>query len=146
MQGNIIQSARRSNDPIRGLTDSPAGRAWRSARPKRIRSRSWSAANDLYGAQQIILQELATEFGGSFARAGDTTAGKFAKVKDAIEDAQIALATAFLPLISKAADQLSTFLADPAVIARIKDFGTTLSGGLEQAGGHRGEPAVEGDW
>jgi hypothetical protein len=40
------------------------------------------------------------------------------------------LATAFLPLLTDAADKLSSFLADPATITRIEDFGETLAGGL----------------
>lgn len=130
LQGVIIQVGKALNDPIRGLTAlRRVGVSFTKEQEDRIKG--LVKANDLFGAQQVILQELNREFGGSFAAAGDTTAGKFAKVTDAIEDAQMALAVGFLPLLTKVADKLSTVLADPATIARIEDFGMTLADGVE---------------
>src|SRR6266540_1704033 len=89
--------------------------------------------NDLYGAQQIILRELGTEFGGSFAAAGKTFEGRMAAVSDSIEDAQMVLPTAFLPLMEKAAGKLQSFLADPAVMAGIEDFGASIAKAMDDA-------------
>jgi hypothetical protein len=132
LQGTIIQVGKALQDPIRGLTAlRRVGVNFTEAQKKQIKA--LVEANDLYGAQQIILQELGTEFGGSFAAAGDTAAGKFAKVRDAVEDAQAALATAFLPVLEKVADKLGTFLSDPATVQRIEDFGGQLAAGFDKA-------------
>jgi hypothetical protein len=132
LQNTIIQVGKALQDPIRGLTNlRRVGVNFTEQQKAQIKQ--LVAANDLYGAQQIILQELGTEFGGSFAAAGDTAAGKFAKVRDAVEDAQAALATAFLPVLEKVADKLGTFLSDPATVQRIEDFGGQLAAGFDKA-------------
>lgn len=131
LQNTIIQVGKALQDPIRGLTNlRRVGVNFTEQQKQQIKQ--LVAANDLYGAQQIILQELGTEFGGSFAAAGDTATAKFAKVRDAVEDAQAALATAFLPVLEKVADKLGTFLADPATVQRIEDFGGQLAGGFDK--------------
>jgi hypothetical protein len=132
LEGVAIQVGKALNDPIRGLTAlRRIGVNFTEQQKDQIKK--LVEANDLYGAQQIILQELGTEFGGSFAAAGDTAAGKFAKVRDAVEDAQAALATAFLPVLEKVADKLGTFLSDPATVQRIEDFGGQLAAGFDKA-------------
>jgi hypothetical protein len=80
----------------------------------------------LEAAQALILKELGVEFGGSFAKAGDTTAGSVAKFGDAIEDLQKSLATALLPTVRNIADSLTELLADPAVIRGAKDLGASI--------------------
>jgi hypothetical protein len=131
LQGVAIQVGKALNDPVRGLTAlRRIGVSFSQTQEDQIKK--LVEANDLYGAQQIILEELGREFGGSFAAAGDTAAGKFAKVRDAVEDAQAALATAFLPVLEKVADKLGTFLADPANVQRIEDFGGQLAEGFEK--------------
>jgi hypothetical protein len=130
LQGTIIQVGKALQDPIRGLTSlRRVGVNFSEAQKTTIKQ--LVAQNDLYGAQQIILNELSTEFGGRFAAAGTTATAKFAKFKDAVEDAQMSLATAFLPVLEKVAGKLNTFLSDPKVMAQIKDFGAGLAGGLD---------------
>lgn len=132
LQGTIIQVGKALQDPIRGLTNlRRVGVNFSEQQKKQIKD--LVAQNRLYDAQQIILQELATEFGGSFAAAGDTAAGKFAKLRDAVEDSQSALTTALLPVLEKVSDRLSTFLTDPKTVAAIEDFGQGLADGFDQA-------------
>ena len=83
--------------------------------------------NDVLGAQTIILGALEKKYGGSFAKAGGTTAGRVAKFTDSIEDLQRALATALLPTVSKVADKLSSFLSDPKVIAEVTKLGDGIA-------------------
>ena len=85
----------------------------------------------LYEAQQIILDELNKEFGGSFAAQGDTTAGKVAKFHDAVEDLQRTFAKALLPIIVKVADKLGSFLSDPAVVRGIEKAGEALGSAFD---------------
>lgn len=130
LQGNLIIVGKALNDPIRGLTAlRRVGVGFSQQQEDQIKL--LVEQNDLYGAQQVILDELTTQFGGQFAAAGDTAAGKFAKLKDVIEDSQMALATAFLPVLEKTADKLGTFLADPGTQKRIAEFSETLAGGLD---------------
>jgi hypothetical protein len=126
LQGTIIQVGKALQDPIRGLTAlRRVGVNFTAAQQNQIKA--LVDENKLYEAQQLILQELGKEFGGQFAAAGTTATAKFAKFKDAIEDAQMSLATAFLPVLEKVADKLTTLLADPAVISGIQEFGGTLA-------------------
>lgn len=126
LQNTIIMIGKALQDPIRGFTAlRRVGVNLTQQQKEQIKT--LVAQNDLYGAQQIILQELGTEFGGSFAAAGDTATAKFAKLRDAVEDAQQALAIALLPAIEKVTDKLSEILADPRTIAQIKDLGTNLA-------------------
>lgn len=82
--------------------------------------------NDTLKAQNIILAELERRYGGSFARAGQTTAGSVAKFGDAIEDLQRSLATALLPTVRNVADALTELLADPAVMQGARDLGEDI--------------------
>lgn len=113
------------NDPTKGLTAlRRVGVAFTASQVKKIKS--LQEEGKLYQAQKIILKELNKEFGGSFLAQGDTTAGKVAKFKDAIEDLQRALATALLPAIGKVSDRLSKFLGDPKVVAQVEKLGDSL--------------------
>jgi len=84
--------------------------------------------NDALGAQNVILAALDKRYGGSFLGKGGTTAAKVAKFTDSIEDLQRSLAEALLPTLGNIADEMSTFLQDPAVKAGIKDLGKDIAG------------------
>jgi hypothetical protein len=119
--------AKALQDPVRGLT------ALRRVgvnftKDQEAQIKAMVEANDVLGAQRFILAELNTEYGGSFLAQGDTTAGKVAKFKDAIEDLQRSLAEALLPALGNVADALSTTLQDPAVIQGVKDIGVAIAG------------------
>jgi hypothetical protein len=115
------------NDPERGLTAlRRVGVQFTKDQEKVIKR--LLETGDVLGAQQIILQELNTEFGGSFLAQGDTTAGKVAKFKDSIEDLQRSLAEALLPTIGRVAEGLADFFKDPTVIAAVKDLGEGIAG------------------
>lgn len=131
LQGTVIQLGKALQDPIRGLTAlRRVGVNFTRAQQDQIRALVES--NRLYEAQQIILSELGTEFGGQFAAAGDTATARFAKFKDAVEDAQMALATAFIPVLEKVADKLTTLLADPATMAALEELGTNLADAFDE--------------
>ena len=126
LQGTIIQVGKALQDPIRGLTAlRRVGVNFTRAQEDQIRA--LVEANDLYGAQQVILQELGREFGGQFAAAGETATARFARFKDAIEDAQAALATALLPVLEKVTGKLTEFLSDPQTIRALEDVGENLA-------------------
>ena len=88
--------------------------------------------NKLYDAQQIVLKELQKEFSGSAAALAKGPGGDIRRFKDAIEDAQMALATGFLPLITSLSKKTKELLSRPEVIAKIKEFGAGLSGTVDK--------------
>lgn len=115
------------NDPAKGLVLlTRLGVQFTDAQKKQIDAAL--KVNDVYTAQTIILAELNKRFGGSFLAQGNTTAGKVAKFRDAIEDLQRALATALLPTIGKIADRLQTFLADPKITKAVSELGDQIAG------------------
>lgn len=125
-----VQVGKALNDPISGLTAlRRVGIQFTDAQEAQIKS--LVRANDLLGAQSIILEELESQFGGSAARAANTFDGRMRRIGDAVEDAQMALATGFLPVIEKVADRLGSFVSDPANLDRIARFGETLAGALD---------------
>jgi hypothetical protein len=132
LQGVLLQVGKAVNDPLRGLTAlRRSGVSFTKAEQDKIKALVKS--NDLYGAQQVILHALNTQFGGAAAAQADTYAGKMRRVGDAVEDAQMALATAFLPVLEKVGDKLGDLLKDPQSLAAIEDFGKTLADGLDDA-------------
>lgn len=83
-------------------------------------------------AQKLILDELTKATKGAAAASQGPYARSLSVLKDVTEDAQRALATGFLPVIEKVAKILSTELAKPETLTRIKEFGTGLAGGLDK--------------
>jgi hypothetical protein len=131
LQGTLIKVARALNDPVAGLSAlSRVGVQFSDEQKDRIKQAV--EENRLYDAQTIILDALAVKFGGQFAAAGDTAAAKFAKFRDTIEDAQMSLATAFLPVLVKVADKLGEFLAKPETQAMIAELGEGLADAFDQ--------------
>jgi hypothetical protein len=122
-----IQVGKALNDPSIGLTAlRKVGVSFTKEQIKRIKT--LQKEGKLYEAQKIILGELNKEFGGSFSKQGATTAGRIAKFRDSVEDLQRALAKALLPTLGNVADELTRFLADPAVIKGVEDLGKQIAG------------------
>ena len=84
-------------------------------------------------AQRLLLQELNTEFGGSARAFGTTMPGALGKLNNALDEVMAAFATGFLPIIQKVARQLTTKLADPAFVARVRELGTLVGTKLYNA-------------
>lgn len=81
-------------------------------------------------AQTVILDAVAKSTKGAAAASQGPYARSLSVLKDVTEDAQRALATGFLPIIEEVRDILAKELAKPQTLARIKEFGSTLAGGL----------------
>jgi hypothetical protein len=143
LQSSVVQIGKALSDPIKGLTSlTRVGVTFTAAQKAQIKELVKS--NDLYGAQKIILSELNKEFGGSFLAQGNTTAGKIAKVKDAIDDLQRALATALLPALGKIADATSKFLTRPEVVAGVQKLGQQIAGLFSDENLAQGAKVLEG--
>ena len=93
------------NDPIGGV--GRLRKAGVQLNEQQIKSiKTFMKQNQIAKAQAIILKELNTQLGGSAQKQAQTFEGRMRRVGDAIEEAQMALATAFLPVLEDAAGQL----------------------------------------
>jgi hypothetical protein len=127
LQSSIIQIGKAMNDPIRGMTAlRRVGVSFTKAQEDQVKA--LVEANDLFGAQQIILQELGKEFGGSFAAQGKTAKGTIAGIGDAVEDLQKSLATALFPTIQKVLPRIRELLTSDAFTKGAEDLGRSIAG------------------
>lgn len=143
LQSTIIQVGKALNDPVRGATAlRRVGVQLTKEQEKQIKT--LVDQNDLYGAQRIILDELATEFGGRFAAAGKTAEGSQARLADRVEDVQKALSGPLIPAIDRARDKLIEVLGSPQVLAGAERLGTAIAGLFTDENLERGASMVEG--
>jgi len=127
LQDTIIRLGKALQDPVKGFTAlRRVGVNITADQQKQIKA--LIAQNDLYGAQQIILKELATEFGGSFARAGDTAAGRTAKLHDNIEDLQRTFAGPFASVLDRITRKLGDFLGETGTVRTVERVGAAIAG------------------
>jgi hypothetical protein len=128
-----IQLGKALNDPIKGITAlTRVGVTFTQQQKDQIKA--MVKAGDTAGAQKVILAELAKEFGGSAKAFGDSAAGMAAKLGNAWQDTQKALAEKVMPLLATASGAILAFLTDPQVQAGIdslsKGFADVLAGAI----------------
>ena len=143
LQNVAIQVGKALNDPIKGATAlRKVGVSLTEQQQKQIKT--LVKQNDLYGAQQIILKELGTEFGGRFAAQGKTGAAQMAAFADSVDDLKISMAQGLLPGLGNVAKALSTTFRDPAMVAGVNDFGKKISAFLTPANIQAGIGMIKG--
>jgi hypothetical protein len=109
MSGASLQLGKALNDPIKGITAlSRAGVSFTADQKKQIKTLTESG--DVLGAQRIVLDELAKEFGGAAAAA----ATPFDKLGVMVGNLQEQVGTALIPVVSSAADWLGKQLPKAA--------------------------------
>lgn len=139
VQGAIIQVGKALQDPVRGVTAlRRAGVQLTEQQEKQIKT--LVEQNDLYGAQKIILAELNTQVGGSFAAQGRGDAARAAALRDRIEDLQRVLATGLAPGLTRVREALISAFDNPAVINGVRTIGENIANflsaeNLKAAGG-----------
>lgn len=87
-------------------------------------------AGDAAGAQKVLLDALTGATKGAAAASQGPYQRSIATLQDAWEDATKALAVGFLPILEEVRDMLTTELAKPSTLARIREFGEGLAGGF----------------
>ena len=126
LQSTIIQVGKALNDPIKGVTAlRRVGVQLSEQQEDQIKT--LVEQNDLYGAQQVILGELTTQFGGRFAAAGKTADGRMAAFSDRVEDLQKALAGPLIPAIDRVREKLIDLMGSPAALAAADKLGQALA-------------------
>lgn len=111
--GSAIQLGKALNDPIQGITAlTRVGVSFSTEQKEMIRTLQESG--DLMGAQTIILDELAKEFGGSAAAAAQTFTGRMTQLKDRLGEVQEEIGGAFLPALTTLAEEAIPALQEAA--------------------------------
>jgi translation elongation factor EF-Ts len=88
-------------------------------------------ANDVAGAQALILREVEETTKGAAAASQGPYRRSLSVLADVTEDAQRALGEGFLPVITKVSEILQGELAKPGTMNNIREFGKGLASGLD---------------
>ena len=132
LQGVLMLVGRAVNDPIRGLT-ALTRRGITFTDQQRDEIKVLQESGDLLGAQALILEELNKQTEGA-AEASFTGPARAQKLlADSIEDAQMALATGFLPLIERVSAKLTDLMSDPKFLPMVTEFGEMIAAGFDSA-------------
>lgn len=104
MREKALQMGKALNDPIHGFNMlKREGVTFSEAQKETIKA--MEATHDVAKQQDIMLKELAREFGGSAEAAGGTFAGQLAKAKNALNDVMVAVGKLIVdhltPLVNK---------------------------------------------
>ena len=98
--GQSIALGKALNDPIKGITAlTKVGVSFTEGQKASIKA--MQEHGDMAGAQKIILDELAKEFGGSAEAAGKTFAGQLIIAKNAMGNVKETLGTMLLPKLTE---------------------------------------------
>ena len=123
-----MQVGKALNDPVAGLAAlSRSGVQFTDEQENMIKS--MVEAGNVAGAQQIMLQELETQFGGSAAAAVNTYAGQQVVLAEKMNDIKQTLGGALMPILM----QFGSFMADTVVpiiayvVGRIAEWITTTN-------------------
>lgn len=120
LKSSAIQLGKALNDPVKGMTAlSRVGVAFTGQQKALVKE--MMSVGDLAGAQKIILDELATEFGGS-ARA---LADPFIQLQNALGEIQETLGMGLLPILNEAAQ---------AVLPALREAATAVGPSLGELG------------
>ena len=104
-----VQLGKALNDPISGVTAlRRVGVMLSDEQEKQIKH--FMEINDIASAQKVILKELEVEFGGLARAAGETTAGKFAQLKNAFDDLKEVAGEALIPMLLELAKALTKLI------------------------------------
>jgi len=134
-KSSAIQLGKALQDPIMGITALRRVGVNFSDKQKDV-IQALVESGKTMEAQKLILQELATEFGGSASAKAETFAGKMMQIKERMNDVQETIGTAFLPIIEKLVARLEPILTkfakwveeNPKLVVTITQVGLAVAG------------------
>ena len=127
LQGNLIKVAKAVNDPVVGLTTlGRVGVQFTVAEKEKIKA--LVASNHLYAAQQIVIDKLTTKFGGAFAAAGNTAAGRVALLHARVRDLQVTFAGPFSSALDLIVTKFDSFLGEAGTQRAVQNLGESIAG------------------
>jgi phage-related protein len=102
-----IQLGKALNDPEKGVAAlSRVGVSFTQGQKDSIKA--MQDAGDMAGAQNVILKELNTEFGGAAKAAGETLPGSLARAKNSFKELAGTVVEQFSPILTTAASSIAT--------------------------------------
>jgi phage-related protein len=120
-KGAALMLGKALNDPTTGLSAlTRVGVTFSTQEKDQIKT--MMAHNDVVGAQNVMLKELQTEFGGSAEAAGKTFAGSLKILNNDLTDAKQNIGDALLPVL-----QAFTGFVTTSIMPAVKDFSNALS-------------------
>ncbi|NJN53279.1 MAG: hypothetical protein HC804_00100, partial [Anaerolineae bacterium] len=118
--GSAIQLGKALNDPVAGISAlSRVGVTFTDQQKEMIAT--MVEAGDVTGAQQVILDELAKEFGGSARAAAETFTGRMDQLKNQVGEVGETIGGALLPFLTSLAERVL-----PIVVSGIEAMQTPL--------------------
>lgn len=110
LQSSTIQLGKALNDPVKGVSAlTEVGVSFTEAQKEQIKA--LTEANDIFGAQTIILDELEKQYAGQAAALANTDSGKITQAANRIGDAMEKIGAVLLPVIADIAEKVGD-LAD----------------------------------
>jgi len=137
--GSAIQLGKALNDPVKGLVGlGRAGVQFTDAQKDAVKAMVDSG--DTMGAQNIILGELETQFGGAAEAAGNSLPGQLEKGKRAFEDLSQTVVTVILPMILPAITGIADVIkrATPNIVSFAEAFSKNVKEAIDKA-----QPVIE---
>jgi len=129
LQSAALQVGKALNDPVLGMTAlSRSGIQFTDAQKEMVKE--MVAANDVIGAQTIILAELEKQFGGSAEAARNTLGGAMASLRNAFGDL-FELSGPGSENLRASIERLTAAVANPAFFAAVQSIGTALFAAAE---------------
>ena len=124
-----LQVGKALNDPVQGMTAlGRSGITFTEAQKDMVKE--MVAANDIIGAQTLILAELEKQFGGSAEAARDTLGGALDSLRNAWGDL-FEMAGPASENLRASTERLTAAVANPAFFAAVQSIGTALFAAAE---------------
>jgi hypothetical protein len=129
LKAAALQVGKALNDPVLGMTAlARSGIQFTDAQKDMVKE--MVAANDVVGAQTLILAELEKQFGGSAEAARNTLGGALASLSNAFGDL-FELSGPGAENLRAAIERLTTAVANPAFFAAVQSIGTAFFAAAE---------------
>lgn len=127
LKGTAIQLGKALNDPIKGVTAlTRVGVTFTDAQKDAIEA--MVEANDIAGAQALILDELESEFGGAAKAAGETFAGEMAKAQNEIGNFGEAVGNIAIPAMADGLEETTDWMVGVQLLKQNLDKGNISVG------------------
>jgi hypothetical protein len=124
LQDSVLQLGKALNDPIKGVTRlQRIGVTFTATQKQQIAN--YVKLGETAKAQQVIIDEVNREFGGSAAAFGNTFEGAVGKARTAINDLRIDIGSGLLPALTAGVSSVAGVLT---AIAENPKFNTFLAG------------------
>ena len=131
LKSSTVQVGKALNDPVKGISAlTRVGIQFTEA--QKLMIKSLAEANDMAGAQRIILGELERQFGGSARAARDTLGGALTALGNAFGDLFEVSGEGSANLV-RSINALNDALSDPATIAAVQALGGAIFDTLADA-------------